>query len=109
MQQQQIEEVARVLPRWNPPGPSAQNVPDLDGYRTEAIDIIAVLRLPRGSGNEEQVVMNVLNQAFDLSLEASECVEPAKKVMAILTNKKRAEVIVSKPLTQRSRGTRELS
>jgi hypothetical protein len=44
--------------------------------------------LRRGSGEEEKIVMNVLNQAFDLSLEASECVEPAKKIMAILTNKK---------------------
>lgn len=88
MQQQQIEEVARVLAQWHPLGPSAQNVPDLDGYRTEAIDIIAVLQLRRGSGEEEKVVMNVLNQAFDLSLEASECVEPTKKIMAILIKKK---------------------
>jgi hypothetical protein len=80
--------VASVLAQWNPLGPSVQNVPDLDGYRTEAIDIIAVIQLRRGSGEEEKVVMNVLNQAFDLSLEASECVEPAKKIMAILTNKK---------------------
>ena len=88
MQQQQIEEVARVLAQWNPLGPSAQNVPDLDGYRTEAIDIIAALRLRRGSGEEENLVMNILNQAFDLSLEANECVEPAQKIMAILTKKK---------------------
>jgi hypothetical protein len=42
------------------------------------------LQLRRGSGEEEKAVMNALNQAFDPSLEASECVEPAKKIMAIL-------------------------
>ena len=41
MDETQITKVAQVLSEWNPLGSEARNVPDLDGYRTEAIDIIA--------------------------------------------------------------------
>lgn len=42
---QKIEAVARVLLEWNPLGDDAQRVHDLDGYRTEAIDILRVARV----------------------------------------------------------------
>ena len=40
MDETQIIKVAEVLSEWNPLGNEARNIPDLDGYRTEAIDII---------------------------------------------------------------------
>jgi len=39
----QISKVAAVLAEWNPLGSKADSVPDLDGYRIEAIDIIMAL------------------------------------------------------------------
>jgi hypothetical protein len=36
----EIEEVAKILTEWNPLGDDAKKIKDLNGYRTEAIDII---------------------------------------------------------------------
>jgi hypothetical protein len=41
----EIEEVAKVFLEWNPLGNDAQKVNDLDGYRTEAIDIVVALEV----------------------------------------------------------------
>jgi hypothetical protein len=84
MQQHEIEEVAKVLSDWNPLGVAAERVADLDGYKTEAIDIISVLRVTGGTQPAERVVMQVLNQAFGLSLTPSECSTPATRISAVL-------------------------
>ena len=84
MQQHEIEEVAKVLSDWNPLGVAAERVADLNGYKTEAIDIISVLLVTGGSQPAERVVMQVLNQAFGLSLTPSECSTPAKSISAVL-------------------------
>ncbi len=82
MDQAQIQAVAKILLEWNPLGGSAHTVTNLDGYRAEAIDIIMALRIqPK---KIESVVKEVLNQAFDLSLEANDCIEPARKIIGIL-------------------------
>jgi len=80
----QIIQVAQVLLEWNPLGVEARNIPDLDGYLTEAIDIIATFDNPLIGASEACRVMNVLNQAFDLSLSESDCVEAARKIALIL-------------------------
>jgi hypothetical protein len=84
MDETQITKVAEVLSEWNPLGNKAHKIPDLDGYRTEAIDIIATFRLPFGGATEGSRVMSVLNQAFDLSLSEKDCAEPAMKIAFIL-------------------------
>ena len=84
MDETQIIKVAEVLSEWNPLGKTAHNISDLDGYRTEAIDIIATFHLPFGGVTERSKVMNVLNQAFDLSLSEKDCAEPARKIALIL-------------------------
>ena len=84
MNETQITKVAEVLSEWNPLGNKAHNIPDLDGYRTEAIDIIATFHLPFGGATERSRVMTVLNQAFDLSLSEKDCAEPARKIALIL-------------------------
>jgi hypothetical protein len=43
--EEQVDAVARVLAKWNPLGAAAQGVPDLDGYRIEATDIIVGLKI----------------------------------------------------------------
>ena len=84
MDETQITKVAAVLAEWNPLGDKAHNIPDLDGYRTEAIDIIATFHLPFGGATERSRVMSVLNQAFDLSLCEKDCAEPVRKIALIL-------------------------
>ena len=84
MDETQITKIAEVLTEWNPLGNKAANILDLDGYRTEAIDIIAAFNLPFDGATEQSKVMNVLNQAFDLSLNEKDCAEPAKKIVLIL-------------------------
>ena len=84
MQDYEIEEVAKILYEWNPLGDDASKIKDLDGYRTEAIDIIFHLSISKNRANAENIVMEVLNQAFDLSLPKLECVGPARKILNIL-------------------------
>ena len=84
MDEIQITKVAKVLSEWNPLGNEARNIPDLDGYRIEAIDIIASFHLPFIGSSEESRIMNVLNQAFELSLSEKDCAEPARKIALIL-------------------------
>lgn len=88
MDQTQIKKVASVLAEWNPLGNKAQNFTDLEGYRTEAIDIISVFRLPIGGTTATSKVMTVLNQAFELTLSESDCAEAAKKIALILEQHK---------------------
>ena len=85
MERREIEAVAQVLSDWNPLGAAANGIPDLDGYRTEAIDIISVLRVSAGSHPTEKIVREVLNQAFGLSLTLGECTVPAQKIRAALS------------------------
>ena len=89
MDETQITKVAEVLSEWNPLGKEARNIPDLDGYRIEAIDIIATFHLSFIAASEESRVMNVLNQAFELSLSEKDCAEPAKKIASILKQQRK--------------------
>ena len=82
MKDYQIEEVARILNKWNPLGDDAKRVSDLDGYRTEASDIIFHLEISKA--NVRDIVQQILNQAFDLSLTKEECSEPANEIMKVL-------------------------
>ncbi len=84
MTEEQITAVANVLARWNPLGEGASNVADLDGYRVEATDIIFGLNVRGNSVKPERIVMEVLNQAFDLSLTPQSCIVPAQEITAIL-------------------------
>ena len=84
MNEEQVDAVAKVLAKWNPLGTAAQEVPDLDGYRIEAGDIIFGLKIRGRSVKAEQFVADVLNQAFDLSLDPKSCVPYAKEIVAIL-------------------------
>jgi len=84
MNEEQITAIANVLAKWNPLGIAAQEVPDLDGYRIEAGDIIFGFKIRGRSLKAEQFVADVLNQAFDLSLDAESCAPRAKEIIAIL-------------------------
>jgi hypothetical protein len=80
----QISKVAAVLAEWNPLGPRADSVSDLDGYRIEAIDIIMALAVFHNFDAPEKTVCNIMNQAFDLSLKPTDCVAPTRKIQLII-------------------------
>ena len=84
MEDYEIEEVAKILTEWNPLGDDAKKIKDLDGYRTEAIDIIFNLEINNNKANAENIVMEVLNQAFDLNLTENECLGSTQKILHVL-------------------------
>jgi len=84
MEEKQIQKVMKILSDWNPLGDLAVTIPDLDGYRTEAIDILFEIHLRSPNSNVLNIVRTVLNQAFDLELNKDECIEPAKQIYKIL-------------------------
>ena len=73
--------------KWNPLGDDAKKIKDLDGYRTEAIEIIFNLKINKSKASAENSVMGVLNQAFDLYLTKNECVGPTQKILNILNKR----------------------
>jgi hypothetical protein len=85
MKEKEIAEVAAILARWNPLGDAAAGIPDLDGYRIEANDIICAFEVLGRFKKIETVVRDTLNQAFHLSLTAADCAKPAKKILGVLT------------------------
>jgi hypothetical protein len=90
MQEWEIEEVARALNEWNPRGEAAGKVKDLNGYRTEAIDIIAIWPSRPNPQRAAKIVMEVLTGAFSiylLDLEIKDYTEAAAKISAILSRK----------------------
>ena len=84
MEDYEIEEVAKILTEWNPLGDDAKKIKDLDGYRTEAIDIIFNLEINNNRANAENIVMEVLNQAFDLNLTENGCIGSTQKILNVL-------------------------
>ncbi|HCN68529.1 MAG TPA: hypothetical protein DIT03_09730 [Candidatus Accumulibacter sp.] len=88
MNEEQITAVADALANWNPLGAAAQGVPDLDGYRVEAADILFGLKLRGRSVRADEFVAMVLNDAFDLGLDAKTRSPQAKEIVPILQEKR---------------------
>ena len=84
MEDYELEEVAQISNGWNPLGDDAKAIKDLDGYRTEAVDIIFNLNIDKNRANAENIILEVLNQAFDLNITKNECIGPTQKIMNIL-------------------------
>lgn len=81
--EEKIRKTMQLLTAWNPLGTEAENVHDLDGYRTEAIDILFHLGLAGPEANPAAIVRDVLNQAFGLSLSAEDCKDTAKAISCL--------------------------
>jgi hypothetical protein len=84
-EEKKIAEIAAILARWNPLGDGARDVPDLEGYRTEAMDIINTFGTFGRAMKIERIVRDILNQAFHLSLTLADCAKPAKRIRSVLT------------------------
>ena len=87
MEDYETSEVAKVLSEWNPLGDDAERVNDLRGYKTESIDILFVLKMSGVNANVGKVLMQVLNEAFDIELTENECSDAASRISAILGKK----------------------
>ena len=85
MEKSEINEVAKILNEWNPLGDDAKTIKDLDGYRTEAMDIIFNLNIDKNRANAEDIIREVLNQAFDLVLSKNECIGPTQKILNVIS------------------------
>ena len=86
MEDFEISEVAKVLSEWNPLGDDAERVNDLDGYKTESIDILFELEMSSMNNvRVRKVVMQVLNEAFGIELTENECSDSANKIIGILS------------------------
>ena len=85
-----IQEVMKVLADWNPLDEDASDIPDLDNYRTEAIDILANIDLENANNTPKisTVIKNILNEAFDMFLTRDECKPIAKQIYEIVKKAK---------------------
>jgi hypothetical protein len=82
----QIQKVMELLTEWNPLGPRASTISDLDNYRTEAIDILFNLSLNKS--NPAIIVQQVINQAFNLSLSVADCAIIGRKIQKLIKKQK---------------------
>jgi Zn finger protein HypA/HybF involved in hydrogenase expression len=84
MNESEIKAVALSLEHWNPLGDNSLQVTDLDGYHTEAIDIISALSLFSGIGTTADVINKVLSEAFELPLDGTAVKNAANEIESIL-------------------------
>ncbi len=84
MEDYEVSEVAKILSDWNPLGDEAANVQDLDGYQTESIDILFQFKMSNGKTGVEKVVIQVLNEPFDIELTKNECSDVATRIFRFL-------------------------
>ena len=88
MEDYEVSEVAKILSEWNPLGDDAERVGDLDGYKTESIDILFELEMgSMSNAGVKKVLMQVLSEAFDIELIENECSDAATRIIGILSKK----------------------
>lgn len=87
MEDYEVSKVAKILSDWNPLGDEAANVQDLDGYQIESIDILFQFKMSNGKTGVEKVVMQVLNEAFEIELTKNECSDVATRIFRFLSKK----------------------
>lgn len=84
MEEEKIKKVSEILSQWNPLGDRTSEFPDLDNYKTEAIDIIFHAEMDLRNEGISNIVKQVLNSAFNLSLTKKECYKPSKQIKKII-------------------------
>ena len=78
--EEHILKVMQLLVTWNPLGSRANDIKDLNDYRTEAIDILFHLSLRGPNASSARIVRDVLNEAFDLTLSLEDCVAMGREI-----------------------------
>ncbi len=83
MNDNQIEQVKQILTQWNPLGSFAANVHDLNNYDTEAKDLAFYIDKKSSVKKIDQVLTEILEQAFNFPLNLEESVLYASKIKNI--------------------------
>ena len=84
MKDKEITAVSRILVKWDPLGPRARFVEDLDDYKTKAVDILSSIEFKPRMDSITIIVRDVLNQYFDLDLSLQDCKEPANEISKVI-------------------------
>jgi hypothetical protein len=74
--------ISIILERWNPLGDKAATTKKLDGYKYEAMDILSTIKITKVP--VEKAVLQVLTQAFDISLNKSELEKYSAEIERLL-------------------------
>ena len=82
MKDELIASVASILNEWNPLGDKAATMIDLEGYKYEAMDILATIKIKKLS--TEQAVSQVLTQAFKVPLAPAQLTMYSAKIDQLL-------------------------
>lgn len=83
----QIQRIKKILTDWNPLGPQADSVNDLDDYDTEAKDIAAASLITNSGRCTPAIIQSVIEDAFDLNLDTRKCREVSERIDLILKTK----------------------
>ena len=83
MKEQDIEQVRIILEQWNPLGDRASSIEDLDGYKTEAIDILSSYKIIPGL-KLNKAVKSVIEGAFDITVDTNELNVAVEKISKII-------------------------
>ena len=78
--EEHILKVMQLLVTWNPLGSRANDIKDLNDYRTEAIDILFNVSLRDPNFSSAHIVRDILNGAFDLTLSLEECLDIGREI-----------------------------
>lgn len=82
MKNEEIEKIRIIIEEWNPLGEKTNNYKDLFGYKYEAMDIHSNLRIfPQKS--IEQIVKQIIEQNFGISIVESELDSVVEKISII--------------------------
>ena len=84
MKESDIKAVASSLAHWDPIGEYSVKIAGLDGYKTEAIDIISALTISSTKLSTMKIIDNVLTEAFALPVDEISVKNAAKEIETIL-------------------------
>ena len=83
MNEETIQQVSKILDEWNPLGDKASTINDLNGYRTEAIDILSTYEFFSGL-TVQKAVKKVIEQAFDITVDENGLNNAAERISKII-------------------------
>ncbi len=87
MNEDQIKKVKQILTEWNPLGDFAAKVPDLDNYDTETNDLAFYIDKKSSVTKINKLMIEILEQAFDYTVDLEESLTYAEKIKNILIEK----------------------
>lgn len=84
MDEEHIEKIKQILTDWNPLGEKAKQVPDLDNYETEAIDILFYIDKKSSSNYINKIMVEIITEAFGVDLDLKETKKYADRIRGII-------------------------